>query len=70
LKSSLEGLKASDLMSRDFQQVVPDLPVEVLVKDYILRHQERNFLVSDGQRLVGIVCLEDIKKFPGNAGRS
>jgi len=64
LKSSLEGLKATDLMSRDFQQVEPDLPVEVLVQEYILRHRERNFLVTEGERLVGIVCLEDVKKFP------
>ncbi|MCX8161174.1 MAG: site-2 protease family protein [Candidatus Saccharicenans sp.] len=64
LKSSLEGLKATDLMSRDFQQVEPELPVESLVHDYVLRHRERNFLVTEGERLVGIVCLEDIKKFP------
>lgn len=64
LKSSLEGLKATDLMSRDFQEVGPDLPVETLVQDYVLRHRERNFLVTEGEHLVGIVCLEDIKKFP------
>lgn len=64
LKSSLEGLKASDLMSKDFQYIEPDLPVEVLVQDYVLRQGERVFLVNEGERLAGIVCLEDIKKFP------
>lgn len=64
LKSSLEGLKATDLMSKDFQFVEPDLPLEVLVQDYVLKQRERVFLVKEGEKLAGIVCLEDIKKYP------
>ncbi|MGB4705038.1 MAG: site-2 protease family protein [Candidatus Saccharicenans sp.] len=64
LKMSLQGLKASDLMSQDFQYVEADLPVESLVHDYVLRQRERVFLVKKGERLAGIVCLDDIKKYP------
>jgi Zn-dependent protease/predicted transcriptional regulator len=64
LKSSLEGLKASDLMSKDFIAVEPDLSVETLVRDRLLKNRERVFLVMQEGQLAGLVCLEDIKKFP------
>ncbi len=64
LKSSLEGLKASDLMSKDFIVVEPDLSVETLVRDMLLKNRERVFLVMQENKLAGLVCLEDIKKFP------
>lgn len=64
LKQSLEGLKARDLMSDAFFFVEPDLTVETLVQEYILKKRERVFLVVSGEKLLGIICLEDIKKFP------
>ncbi|MGB9836652.1 MAG: M50 family metallopeptidase [Candidatus Saccharicenans sp.] len=64
LKQSLEGLKARDLMSNDFLTVDPDLSVETLVHDYVLGKRERVFLVFSEGKLLGIVCLEDIKRFP------
>ncbi|HEK86079.1 MAG: M50 family metallopeptidase [Candidatus Saccharicenans sp.] len=64
LKESLQGLKASDLMSRDFVTIEPDLSVDALVHDYVLKKRERVFLVKKGEEFIGLVCLEDIKKFP------
>jgi Zn-dependent protease len=61
IKSALEGLKARDLMSTDFETVPAGLPVQSLVDDYILKKKERVFLVTVGQDLKGIVCLEDVK---------
>jgi len=61
IKSALEGLKARDLMNTDFETVPAGLPVQTLVDDYILKKKERVFLVTVGQDLKGIVCLEDVK---------
>jgi Zn-dependent protease/predicted transcriptional regulator len=64
LKSSLEGLKARDLMSGDFIVIDPEMSVETLVQELVLRKRERVFLVMSGEKLLGLVCLEDIKRFP------
>lgn len=65
VKSALEGLKATDLMTADFETVYPNLPVQRLVDDYILKKKERVFLVTNiGGGLEGIVCLEDVKAAP------
>jgi len=64
IQSALEGLKARDLMNRDFETVPAGLPVQNLVDDYILKRKERVFLVTEGDGLEGIVCLEDVKRMP------
>jgi len=48
-------------MNTDFESVGSDLSVKQLVEDYVLKKKERAFLVSDAGKLLGIVCLEDIK---------
>jgi CBS domain-containing protein len=47
--------------------VTPTLPVSRLVYDYVMGADERAFPVMDGERLVGLVCLEDIRKIPREA---
>ncbi|MDD8020967.1 MAG: site-2 protease family protein [Acidobacteriota bacterium] len=64
LRSVLQGFRAADLMERNFISVNPELPVETLVHDYILKKHERVFLVTDDDIFLGLVCLEDVKKFP------
>jgi len=61
LRSALEGLKARDLMNIDFETVPAGLPVQALVDDFILKKKKRVFLVTVGEDLKGIVCLEDVK---------
>jgi Zn-dependent protease/predicted transcriptional regulator len=64
VKTMLEGLKAEDLMNKEFETVSSYLKVQNLVDDYILKKKERVFLVSDNGDLKGIVCLEDVKETP------
>ena len=64
VQSALEGLKARDLMNTEFETVRAGLPVQSLVDDYILKRKERVFLVTEGDGLEGIVCLEDVKRMP------
>jgi Zn-dependent protease/CBS domain-containing protein len=64
IRSVLEGMKAENLMTKDFETVPGELSVQALVDDYILKKKERVFLVSDGGDLKGIVCLEDVRQAP------
>ncbi len=64
VRTALQGLKAADLMNRDFETVPDGLPVQTLVDEYILKRKERVFLVTGEGGLRGIVCLEDVKATP------
>jgi len=64
VRTMLEGMKAEDLMTKEFQAVPSDLLVQDLVDEYILKKRERIFLVMDNDDLKGIVCLEDVKAIP------
>jgi len=64
VESMLKGVKAEDLMTKDFKTVRSDVYVQDLVDNYILKEKERVFLVSDDGAIKGIVCLEDVKVTP------
>lgn len=64
VEAMLKGVRAEDLMTRDFEVVPSDLFINDLVDNYILKKRERVFIVSDNGRLRGIVCLEDVKATP------
>jgi len=64
VEAVLKGVRAEDLMTKDFETVSSRLPVQSLVDDYILKKRERVFLVADDGELKGIVCLEDVKRIP------
>jgi Zn-dependent protease/CBS domain-containing protein len=64
VRDALEGVPVAKLMLADVLTVAPDLSVEQLVDDYLLRSDQRAYPVVDGQRLVGMVCLQDVRKVP------
>jgi CBS domain-containing protein len=60
----LEDVPVARLMRPDVSTVSPDLPVNRLIYDLIMKSDERAFAVMQGDRLVGLVCLEDVRKLP------
>ncbi|MFQ5905982.1 MAG: site-2 protease family protein [bacterium] len=64
MREMLQDIRAEDLMSRDFETVGPDLTVEELISEHMLKKGKRTFLVEEGGRNVGIICLEDVKSVP------
>lgn len=62
IKESLENVPVSRLMHTGFAVVPPDLPVDMLVNDYFLHTDQRGLPVVAGDRMVGMVCLEDVRK--------
>lgn len=64
VKTMLKGVRAEDLMTKDFEIVKSNLKVQKLVDDYILKKKERVFLVLESEHFKGIVCLDDVKATP------
>jgi CBS domain-containing protein len=62
LHDVLEGVPVSRLMRSNVPTVPPTISVAELVHRYVMGTDERAFPVMDGDRLVGLVTLEDIRK--------
>ncbi|HLZ68640.1 MAG TPA: site-2 protease family protein [Dehalococcoidia bacterium] len=60
----LSGARVADAMTTDFKTVVPALPVEALVEEYIQGSHQRSFPVFGGGTLWGIVSLTDVAHLP------
>jgi Zn-dependent protease/CBS domain-containing protein len=62
MREMLRGLRAEDLMTRNFETVSGDLSLQDLVEGHILGRHRHTFVVADAGRLEGVVGLGDIKK--------
>lgn len=61
IRESLENVPVAKLMQTGFISAPPDLPVDRFVEDYFLHGDQRGFPVIESGRLLGMVCLEDIR---------
>lgn len=64
VETMLKGIRAEELMTKDFETVEENITIQELVDDHILKKKERVFLVLDKENLIGIVCLDDVKAIP------
>ncbi len=64
LEDMLEGIAVSTLMRPNTVSVAPNIPISQLVDDYIMNSDERAFPVLEGEHLVGMVSLGDVRKVP------
>jgi Zn-dependent protease/CBS domain-containing protein len=67
VRNLLEDVPVFRLMRLNVPTVAPTLSISHLVYDYVMGADERAFPVMEGDRLVGLVCLEDIRKVPRDA---
>jgi predicted transcriptional regulator len=58
----LDDVPVSRVMRRDPVAIFPELSVATVVDEYFMASADRAFPVVDGERLVGIVTLEDVRK--------
>jgi Zn-dependent protease/predicted transcriptional regulator len=63
----LEGVPVARLMRERVPTVAPETPVNTLIQEYLLGTDEHAFPVVEGERLAGLVCLEDVRKVPREA---
>ncbi|MBZ5536912.1 MAG: site-2 protease family protein [Acidobacteriia bacterium] len=64
LKQSLAGLTVRDVMSTDCPVVSGSIPLSEFVHDEVLRTGQRCFLVTQFDKLVGIITLHEVKQIP------
>jgi Zn-dependent protease/CBS domain-containing protein len=60
----LAGVRVGDIMNPAPVVVEPEVTLRDLVNDYVLRRGVRALPVVEGDRLVGIITLSDIKEVP------
>ncbi|HZO88852.1 MAG TPA: site-2 protease family protein [Chthonomonadaceae bacterium] len=63
----LEGVPVARLMRSDVHGVPPDISVSSLVYDHLMGTDERAFPVVEGDNLVGLVTLDDVRRVPRDA---
>jgi CBS domain-containing protein len=64
LQETLSGIKVRDIMVEDVVTISSGESVERVVNGYFLRYGYGGFPVMDGENLIGIVTLKDIKNVP------
>ncbi|MEJ2265381.1 MAG: site-2 protease family protein [Anaerolineales bacterium] len=57
----LEGVPVKQMMRTSPPVVVPDKPVSSLVHEHVMGTDDQSFPVLDGDRLLGLVTLDDIR---------
>lgn len=62
--SALQGLTAAQLMTMDYPVVPSDTTVQQLVQDHVVTGGSDYFYVTDGDRVVGVLALHNIKSIP------
>jgi CBS domain-containing protein len=67
IQDLLEDVPVALLMRSNVPAVPPDLPVSNLVYNFIMNTGESAFPVVEGDRMLGLVSLEDVRKVPRNA---
>ncbi len=58
----LEGVPVTRLMRTSVPAVAPTMSISALIDNYILHSDERAFPVLEGDRPVGLVTLDDVRK--------
>jgi Zn-dependent protease len=64
VKNLLVGHTVSEMMSRDCRRISDDLTLQELVENHVLAGGHRCFLVSHGDKTIGLVTLSEIKTVP------
>ena len=61
LDEALAGVSVAQLMQRRFPAVPPDMPLDTVVQDHLLRGSDRAVAVVADDDLLGLVCIADIR---------
>lgn len=60
----LEDVPVSRLMRANVPTVAPNLTISTLVYEHVMGTDEQAFPVVENEQMIGLVCLEDIRRVP------
>ena len=60
----LQGVPVTRLMRSNVPSITPSASVAELVHDHMMNSDERCFPVVQGDNMVGLVCLDDVRRLP------
>lgn len=64
IHEALQDVPVSSIMHARMDLVPPDMTVDTLVSDHIMRYDQRAFPVVQQDTVRGLVCLEDVRAVP------
>jgi len=64
LREALQPVKTEDIMTREFALISTQSTVSQSIRDYILATGQRYCLIVEGDKLQGIVTVNDVKRVP------
>ncbi len=64
LRQRLQGLRARDFASRDVPMVEPGISIQDWIDHHVLPQGNRSCLVGEGDQVLGLVTLSDIRRIP------
>jgi Zn-dependent protease/CBS domain-containing protein len=64
MREAFAGMKASELMTKNLRSLRPTVTVDELVREHLMEGEQRSFPIMEGERLLGLVCLEDVRRAP------
>ena len=65
VRNILEDVPVRRMTQQNPPTVPGNITIDALIDDYIMQTDDHAFPVMDGDRLVGIVCLDDVRGVPG-----
>jgi Zn-dependent protease len=66
----LEDIPVKRLMNPNVPRTPASITVEEFVEDYLMRSDNRAFIVYDEEKMVGLITIEDVRKLSGEARRA
>lgn len=64
IETTLNGIYVRDVMQRDVDTIAPDVTIEQLVHDYVLKRNRRCFAIVAAGEFAGLITLADIRHLP------
>jgi predicted transcriptional regulator len=64
IREALEGYTAADFAASSCQTVDSNMPLDWVVRDYVLHSGQNCFMVTDGQETQGVATLGQIQQVP------
>lgn len=64
MQRALRDVRVADIMQRNVDTVGPHVGLDEFVSDYVMGRDQRAWPVTEGERLAGLVCLQDVRRRP------